>query len=106
MTVDLLREIVNKGEKNAPVVLVTIIEASGSTPREAGTQMLVYPNGEIKGTIGGGLGEEKAKKAALKMFEDNKSLQKLEMSLHSDLQAKEGMVCGGNQTILLEKIPG
>ena len=40
------------GGKNAAVV--TIISADGSTPREAGAKMLVFENGSIEGTVGGG----------------------------------------------------
>lgn len=38
---------------DAPAVLVTVLSAEGSTPREAGTKMIVTPRG-IHGTIGGG----------------------------------------------------
>ena len=36
------------------LVLVTIMESKGSTPRHAGSQMLVDENGLACGTIGGG----------------------------------------------------
>jgi len=36
------------------VALATIVKATGSTPREAGTKMLIYPDGSIVDTIGGG----------------------------------------------------
>lgn len=34
--------------------VATIVEASGSTPRGVGAKMLVYPDGRIVGTVGGG----------------------------------------------------
>lgn len=37
-----------------PCALVTIIEAVGSTPRKAGSNMAVKQNGEIAGSVGGG----------------------------------------------------
>jgi xanthine dehydrogenase accessory factor len=42
-------------EKNGTAVaLCTIVNADGSTPRHRGSKMLVYPDGHISGTIGGG----------------------------------------------------
>lgn len=38
---------------DAPAMLVTVLSTEGSTPREAGTKMIVTPRG-IHGTIGGG----------------------------------------------------
>jgi xanthine dehydrogenase accessory factor len=52
----------------APCALVTIAETAGSTPREAGTRMLVWADG-VDGTIGGGHLElaaiERARQAVL-----------------------------------------
>ena len=36
------------------VALATIVRAQGSTPRATGAKMLVFRDGTIKGTIGGG----------------------------------------------------
>ncbi len=45
-------EEINKGNELA---IATIIEASGSTPREAGgAKMIVLKNGKTYGTVGGG----------------------------------------------------
>ncbi|MDD4716421.1 MAG: XdhC family protein, partial [Oscillospiraceae bacterium] len=44
-------------ETAEPSALVTIIETKGSTPREAGAKMIVYPDGRTVGSIGGGCSE-------------------------------------------------
>ncbi|MEW5951504.1 MAG: XdhC/CoxI family protein [Elusimicrobiota bacterium] len=49
--------------KNA--AFITIISSGGSTPRDAGSKMIVYENGSIAGTIGGGKIEALAIKTAL-----------------------------------------
>lgn len=36
------------------LAFVTVISSDGSTPRESGSKMIVYENGSIDGTIGGG----------------------------------------------------
>jgi xanthine/CO dehydrogenase XdhC/CoxF family maturation factor len=36
------------------VALATLVHVEGSTPREVGAKMVVYPNGHTVGTVGGG----------------------------------------------------
>ena len=47
----LVAEAIDRGQTLALAVLV---RAEGSTPREAGTKMVVYPDGRTAGTVGGG----------------------------------------------------
>jgi xanthine dehydrogenase accessory factor len=46
--------IIDVWQNNKPAALATIVRTRGTTPRQAGAKMLVYPNGAIVGTIGGG----------------------------------------------------
>ena len=81
------------------LVLVTIMESKGSTPRHAGSQMLVDENGLACGTIGGGAVEAHAIKEARGMLGENLSLvENMELKLAS----KKGlnMPCGGDATLL------
>ncbi len=41
-------------------MLVTLVDALGSTPQDAGAKMLVTPAGVLTGTVGGGKVEAKA----------------------------------------------
>jgi xanthine dehydrogenase accessory factor len=41
-------------ERGEPAALVTIVSAKGSTPQRVGAKMLVFADGRIVGTIGGG----------------------------------------------------
>ena len=50
----------NEGE-NREYALVTVVATTGSTARSAGTKMIVYPDGSIEGTVGGGIVEHEAK---------------------------------------------
>ena len=47
----LLEEAIRQGRGAA---LVTVISAKGATPRECGAKMVVYEDGSIAGTVGGG----------------------------------------------------
>ncbi|HAH30771.1 MAG TPA: xanthine dehydrogenase [Elusimicrobia bacterium] len=49
--IKILSEAIDSG---LSVAFVTVISVDGSTPREAGAKMLVYQNGAIEGTVGGG----------------------------------------------------
>ena len=40
--------------KQDTLAVTTILNTHGSTPRKAGTTMIVHPDGSIFGTIGGG----------------------------------------------------
>jgi xanthine dehydrogenase accessory factor len=51
-----------------PFVCVTMVEAVGSTPQDAGSKMLVTAQGLVSGTIGGGRVEAKAIDVAKKML--------------------------------------
>ncbi len=46
----------------------TIIESSGSTPRHAGSKMLVYEDGHFIGTVGGGQVEMRVIDEALRRY--------------------------------------
>src|SRR3972149_4567915 len=48
---DLLAEADRRGK---PVALCTVIRAQGSVPRHEGSKMLVFADGSIEGSIGGG----------------------------------------------------
>ena len=50
--------------KTGLLAAVTIVTNEGSTPRTAGSKMLVFADGSIAGTVGGGLGEGMAITAA------------------------------------------
>ena len=65
MDATLLKNICEFQKRGQAVALVTIIETKGSTPRKAGSQMLVLPDGAVQGTIGGGCAEAEAKQQAL-----------------------------------------
>ena len=47
-------------ERGQPAALVTIVSTIGSTPQRVGAKMLVFSDGRIVGTIGGGCYENDA----------------------------------------------
>ena len=101
MDATLLRSICDFQKQGQKIVLVTIIETKGSTPRKAGSQMLVQPDGVVQGTIGGGCAEAEAKQQALFALQIGKArLYTVEML--NAVAAEEGMVCGGTMTLFMQ----
>jgi xanthine dehydrogenase accessory factor len=85
-------------------VLVTVVEARGSAPREPGARMTVGET-ELFDTIGGGQLEHAAIESARLMLNrgDDGCVNTLER--HA-LSPRMGQCCGGVTRILLERIPG
>ncbi len=100
---DIYQEIVRVKAGGEEVALVTVVRASGSTPREEGAKMLVRPDGSIIGTIGGGSLEAQVIREAVKVIRQGKPKR-----LHRSLAAKEaeeaGMICGGELEVFIEPI--
>jgi xanthine dehydrogenase accessory factor len=90
-----LAELQTQGQ---PCVLVTIIEERGSTPRNAGSKMLVTAE-RIFETIGGGHLEYKAMELAREMLESRSQDTRLE---RFSLGASLGQCCGGATVLLFE----
>jgi xanthine dehydrogenase accessory factor len=87
-------------------VLATIVSRHGSTPRTAGTRMIVTAEGGIRGTIGGGLVEAKVIEAAGGVLRSKRSVVMPFDLTRSEVAAMD-MICGGRLEVLLECVqPG
>lgn len=58
-----------QGLDQFPYALVTLVDCQGSTPRGTGARMLVFEDGSIRGTIGGGSSEAQAIRQALEVLD-------------------------------------
>lgn len=81
-------------------VLATIFSHSGSTPRSAGSRMIVTQEGCGIGTIGGGLLEAQAISRARKLLVSGQS-QILHFDLSHEIIDTMDMICGGQSDVLL-----
>lgn len=81
-------------------ILITVVENRGSTPRDAGTKMIVTAE-ENHETIGGGHLEHKAIKKARLLLDEHCSSAQLESYA---LGASLGQCCGGAIQLLFEPI--
>lgn len=90
-------------QKGSDTVLVTIVGDSGSTPRGAGSRMLVNETGRIRGSIGGGAVEAQSVKMAQELLQRKECLLH-RFSLHPNAGEDIGMVCGGEVTVWFQFI--
>ena len=88
--------------ENEAGVLCTIIHSQGSTPRHAGSKMLVYTDGSITGSVGGGELEARVIATALDSLQDGKP-RRLEYNMNDPGRGDPG-VCGGTVEVYLEPI--
>jgi len=91
-----LNELIKSG-KNA--ALCVVVETKGSTPRKAGSKMIVYDDKKILGTIGGGSIEFNVIDKAIEVIQNN-APQKFTFNLESDLD----MTCGGYVEVYIEPV--
>lgn len=93
-------EALDKGE---PAALVTIVATTGSTPQRVGAKMLVFPDGRLVGTIGGGCYENDAFWKAREAITTRKP-QLVHYELDDDFAQENGLVCGGQMEVFIEPI--
>lgn len=92
---DVWRTLVAASERGETVALATVIGVDGSAPRSGGARMVVWPDGRIAGTVGGGNFEAKVIEAALSALTTGLPCR---YSVH--LTRDLGMCCGGAMDVL------
>ncbi|MCS3795705.1 XdhC family protein [Niastella sp. OAS944] len=114
-------QLINKSlQQEVPVMLLYVLESKGSSPGRQGFFMAVNTAGEIEGSIGGGIMEHKfietakdqLKEAVHLTFSDLRNVYtvtpqfiiKKQIHNKSATANQSGMICSGEQTILLYRI--
>jgi xanthine dehydrogenase accessory factor len=88
--------------KNLAGALCMVVRSKGSTPRHSGSKMLVYPDGSIVGTVGGGELENRVIREALESIGDGRP-RILEYQM-ADPERGDPGVCGGQVEVYVEPI--
>lgn len=93
----LLQTALDEIQAGHPVMLVSVVRSTGSTPRAAGALMLAGANGLLCGTVGGGLLEHRC----LEIAAAQPTVPYRETFVLDNRQAGSlGMVCGGTSEML------
>jgi xanthine dehydrogenase accessory factor len=90
-------------ERGEAAALVTIVATTGSTPQRVGAKMLVFADGRIVGTIGGGCYENDAFWKAREAI-DHRRPQLVHYELSDDFAQETGLICGGQMDVYIEPI--
>ena len=96
------RALVEALEKQIPAATATVVKTHGSSPRAIGAKMLVYADGKIVGSVGGGEMEQRVIVAAQEAMR-NGTPRYLDFNL-SKTERGDPMVCGGEMEIFVEPL--
>ena len=99
---DIFEEIMRIKRERLSAALATVVCGESGVPGKTGFRMLVYPDGEILGTVGGGLLEAKVRHEALRYIKEKTSgllRLKLDQTAHGI-----GVLCGGEVEVFVEPI--
>jgi xanthine dehydrogenase accessory factor len=89
-------------KQNKQGALCMVVRSKGSTPRHSGSKMLVYPDGSIVGTVGGGELENRVIREALASIKDGRP-RILEYQMTDPARGDPG-VCGGQVEVYVEPV--
>jgi xanthine dehydrogenase accessory factor len=101
MNEDIHRLVLEASNSGEGCALATVAKVTGSAPREAGTKMVIFEDGRIAGTIGGGKFEALVIEEARKAMTTGKPILKT-YPLHEASDESFGAICGGEVTVLIE----
>lgn len=100
---EVLEFICSELKAGRPVASAVIVSASGSTPRGTGSRMAVATDARTCGSVGGGIGEARARREA-EAVHKNQTDKRLQINLTGRDAAEDGMICGGSLDLLIENI--
>ena len=92
---------VNQGQN---VVLATVIQTWGSSPRQIGSRMIVNNKGDFSGSVSGGCVESAVVRECMSLIKKNKHSKKIEFKVSNESAWEVGLACGGEIAIFLEQI--
>ena len=101
---NLLKEAQKRAAGGERGVTATIVSTRGSTPREVGAKMIVFEDGLLMGSIGGGCGEADVYQEALIALEEGRP-RLMHVDLTADEAEESGDVCGGIMDVFIEPLP-
>jgi len=101
---EVYREITKAQANRQRIAVATIVTTSGSTPQRTGAKLLVYEDGRMIGTVGGGCVEADVWAEAREALTDNQGrLCRFTLRDNPDVPPdEEGMVCGGEMEVFIE----
>ncbi len=94
--------IVDALQNNKPAALATVVKTRGASPRNPGAKMVIFPDGTIAGSVGGGEMEHRVISAGQEALRDGQP-RYLDMNLSRD-ERGDPLICGGEMEIFVEPL--
>tara|TARA_B100001996_G_scaffold41351_1_gene30097 strand:- start:303 stop:632 length:330 start_codon:yes stop_codon:yes gene_type:complete len=89
---------------NQKLVLATVIQTWGSSPRQVGCKMIVNEKGDFSGSVSGGCIESAVIRECLGIIKEKKQFKKIEFKVSNESAWEVGLACGGEMAVYLEQI--
>ena len=86
------------------VVLATVIQTWGSSPRPVGSRMIVNDKGDFSGSVSGGCVESAVVRESIRIIKDKKPFKKIEFKVSNESAWEVGLACGGEIAVFLEQV--
>ena len=86
------------------VVLATVIQTWGSSPRPIGSRMIINDKGDFSGSVSGGCVETAVVRECMGLIKEKKLFKKIEFKVSNESAWEVGLACGGEMAIFLEQI--
>jgi len=100
--IEIFKALAELQEKGEAVALCTIVETQGSTPRHAGSKLLVRSDGSFIGTVGGGEVEIRIIQEGLDAISSGQA-RLIEYNMVDPARGDPG-VCGGTLRVFVEPV--
>ena len=89
---------------NQKVVLATVIQTWGSSPRPTGSRMIVNERGDFSGSVSGGCVESAVVRECISLIKEDKLYKKIEFKVSNESAWEVGLACGGEIAVYMEQI--
>ena len=86
------------------VVLATVVQTWGSSPRPTGSRMIINDKGDFSGSVSGGCVETAVVRECMGLIKEKKPFKKIEFKVSNESAWEVGLACGGEIAIFLEQI--
>jgi xanthine dehydrogenase accessory factor len=99
---EIYEEMKRRLDQGATAAMATVVKTRGSTPQQIGAKMVIFDDGSYVGTVGGGCVEADIWAQARLVLRSGKA-DIYHFNLSDDYAEAEGMVCGGQMDVLIER---
>lgn len=89
-------------DQGARAAMATVVKTRGSTPQQVGAKMVIFDDGSFIGTVGGGCVEADIWADAREVLRSGQA-DIYHFNLADEYEDAEGMVCGGQMDVLIER---